>query len=526
MKLKSEVIQMRKWLLIAGIFGISLTAGKARAVDCLGGGCVSPTVYLSSSASGVTAGAYTNANITVDVNGRVTSAANGTGGGGSAGSAGDSITSSTLARVNGNTANINQIAIAFQSNTSTKTFMASDGKWAMGPTPSSATSLLDLDGGSITVRGTNAGIRVFSGTVTASEFNGAGDQITGIIPTNIVAGKFGSSVIADSISVNSLNAIYFASGTFSGNNSIKVSSLSAVGAIMAAALNATNSPTDTQVPKYDAATGKITWSADNTGGSSGLPLPDGSTTYILSSTAPTSGVLHVTSGTVDNSLTVKGNLNVVGVASAAAVAVNGTGPLVITGGGTNGIQVGASSTTVLGDFIANSTDTYDLVGRLVQAGSGVTVFSTPTLFNFGEADFNNTDSTGTGQAIYVVAWGPTDASVDPISRYSVSYSTGKNPNPINFSIAIATINTSDAVNITHSFNDLPWTSTFTITNSTVGVNSSYHAAISTTAFTNWKTVIGAGNKDVFFKVTNIAGAAQDCQRAITHIWADKQKNSR
>jgi hypothetical protein len=90
--------------------------------------------------------------------------------------------------------------------------------------------------------------------VNPSSFTLYGPQI----PTSgISAGTFGTSILVSSIVAQTINA---------------------------ANIKSTNDPADTQVPKYDAATGLVTWSADNNsgggGGSSGDKLTSSSMTVV------------------------------------------------------------------------------------------------------------------------------------------------------------------------------------------------------------------------------------------------------
>lgn len=90
------------------------------------------------------------------------------------------------------------------------------------------------------------GANVIASSITLAAMYGAptltGTNITSIPAASINAGALGTSVIASSVAQQ---------------------------AVYASALASTNNPSDGQVPKFDNATGKVTWSADATGSGGG-----------------------------------------------------------------------------------------------------------------------------------------------------------------------------------------------------------------------------------------------------------------
>lgn len=192
------------------------------------------------------------------------------------------------------------------------------------------------------------------------------------------------------------------------------------------------------------------------------------------------------------------------------------------------VQVNPSSTTINGPVIMNTTDTYNLIGQLVQVRFSTAVFSTPTLNtgNFQNVVFDAALGIGSQEAIYKVFWSTSDANVDPVVYAAEALSTGTHPNQISCSISVATMNVSIAGGVA-SFDSLPWVSTVTIVMSTPSAAGTYvHQSTSAIPLTGWKTPIGSGRKWVYIRVINVNGLPQDSQRMVTAIFADKQKNTR
>lgn len=282
-------------------------------------------------------------------------------------------------------------------------------------------------------------------------------------------------------------------------NGVLVSSLQATGIILGAHMAATNSPSDGQIWKYDAATGKGTWGADATGGSSGLPLVEGATNYINSSTTPTGGVLNISSGTVQSTFTVKGGLILNG-----PMTMSGTGVPTVTGNGLLGIDAnndgtidhtfGSSSATfptikATVDAMIPTTNTIVLTGGLREVK-----FSTQ-IVNLATANFTNAPlgvvlwdaqySTNSQEMMVYVPLSTGSRTVDPWLNYAAAYSTGTDPDPIQFQIAVASANSAYP-----SIANLNWQSTFTVTCSTPGYYAPKHEFTSGSYLTNWKNVMG------------------------------------
>lgn len=258
---------------------------------------------------------------------------------------------------------------------------------------------------------------------------------------------------------------------------VKVSSLAANGAVMAAHLAATNAPADTQVLKYDAATGKGTWAADNTGGSGGLPFAEGATNYIQSSTAATSGVFSVSSGTVNGSLTARSNLVVVGIASAAAVAVNGTGALNIVGASEVQIDANGDGTK---DFWTNSSSISMPIGNYISlrdkdrfttpafgSGTFTTYIATPTMgiasSTLGSFQFSNAISSQANFCVF--PWLVPDdidltASIS-VSSFGITLGAADTGSQV-YQISIATNQASSNVTETKFSGSGAWLSSMTV----------------------------------------------------------------
>lgn len=181
---------------------------------------------------------------------------------GASGGGSDSVSSSTSAVVHGDSDGSGDGNIAFKIGGSTKAVIDATGKMGVGS--AIASSLLDISAGSVTVRGSGAGMRVeglsrltsaySEGTFTStSGFVGVGSSITLLNASNLALGTIPNARV-DKTSITAQGPI--------------ISSVAAQ-SINAAALQSTDDPANGEVPKFDSATGKITWSADNNSGGGG-----------------------------------------------------------------------------------------------------------------------------------------------------------------------------------------------------------------------------------------------------------------
>ena len=154
----------------------------------LSGGGSSGGVSLSLSASGVTAGTYTNADITVDAYGRVTAAAIGTGGGSGVSIIRDDNTLVGSAGTINFGAGLDVSPVVSGMVTVTSNIV--------GDTTPQLGGDLYLNGNEI--RNANATVRIRdNGNVTAAGFAGNGGSITGIVTTNII--NYGQGLVNSTV---------------------------------------------------------------------------------------------------------------------------------------------------------------------------------------------------------------------------------------------------------------------------------------------------------------------------------------
>lgn len=196
---------MKRYLWLLFVAGTALGVGSmaiARVAPSIGGGSGNGRIKSINAGSQV--------NVSDDGQGNVTISATPP----SQGSAGDSIASSTIVVINADNEGSGDGYISMRINNSTKAVVAPNGRVGINTTNPST----ELEVG---------------GVITATSID------ANLAANKVQAGALGASVMGSSVAAQSVN----------GDS-----------------LKSTNKATDGLVPKFDAATGGVTWSADNAGG--------------------------------------------------------------------------------------------------------------------------------------------------------------------------------------------------------------------------------------------------------------------